>query len=287
MDIPILAISFWGICIRIAIIGCGAIGTLLSKAIDKGLVRGASLEWVYDILPRKSEKLVKKLESKPKIARSPSDIYSDQTLDLVVEAASQGAVKQYALKVMESGKDLMVMSVGAFSDDELLQKVKKTAQRTGRRVYVPSGAILGIDGVKASQLGGIKSAVLITRKQPSALAYSEYLKRRGISLEGLKAPKLVFKGSARKAVKAFPASVNVAATLSLAGIGFDRTRVQVIADPTIKRNVHEILVRGRFGTLATRAYNVPFPESHRTSYLAALSAIRTLQNISESLRIGT
>ncbi|MEM2875203.1 MAG: aspartate dehydrogenase [Candidatus Hadarchaeales archaeon] len=275
------------ISIRVAIIGCGAIGTLLSRAIDGGIVEGAKLRWVYDIVPEKSKLLVKKLRHKPKIAKGPLDIYSDASLDLVVEAASQQAVRQYALDVLRSGKDLMVMSVGAFSDEDLLQRVIAAARRAGRRIYIPSGAILGIDGVKASKVGGIRSALLITRKPPSALAYSDYLKRRGISLEGLKAPKVVFDGPARKAVKAFPASVNVAATLSLAGIGFDRTRVRVVADPTTKRNVHEIMVKGKFGTLVTQAQNVPFPESRRTSYLAALSAIRTLQNIGQALSIGT
>ena len=255
--------------------------------MDSGLVKGARLDWVYDILPEKSENLVKKLRRRPKIASNPGQIYADRALDLVVEAASQGAVRQYAVDVLRSGKDLMVMSVGAFSDERLLERVRRTAERMGRRVYIPSGAIIGIDGVKASQLGGIRSALLVTRKPPSALAYSDYLKSRGISLRELKSPRVVFDGPARKAVEAFPASVNVAATLSLAGIGFDRTRVRVVADPTIKRNVHEIFIRGRLGTLVTQAQNVPFPESRRTSYLAALSAIRTLQNIGESFRVGT
>jgi aspartate dehydrogenase len=255
--------------------------------VDSGLVKGARLDWVYDILPEKSENLVKKLRRRPKIASNPGQIYVDRALDLVVEAASQGAVRQYAVDVLRSGKDLMVMSVGAFSDERLLERVRTTAERMGRRVYIPSGAIIGIDGVKASQVGGIRSALLVTRKPPSALAYSDYLKSRGISLRGLKSPRVVFDGPARKAVEAFPASVNVAATLSLAGIGFDRTRVRVVADPTIKRNVHEIFIRGRLGTLVTQAQNVPFPESRRTSYLAALSAIRTLQNIGESFRVGT
>jgi len=255
--------------------------------VDSGLVKGARLDWVYDILPEKSENLVKKLRRRPKIASNPGQIYADRALDLVVEAASQGAVRQYAVDVLRSGKDLMVMSVGAFSDERLLERVRRTAERMGRRVYIPSGAIIGIDGVKASQLGGIRSALLVTRKPPSALAYSDYLKSRGISLRELKSPRVVFDGPARKAVEAFPASVNVAATLSLAGIGFDRTRVRVVADPTIKRNVHEIFIRGRLGTLVTQAQNVPFPESRRTSYLAALSAIRTLQNIGESFRVGT
>ncbi|MEM2878219.1 MAG: aspartate dehydrogenase [Candidatus Hadarchaeales archaeon] len=276
-----------GVHIRIAIIGCGAIGTLLAKAVDSGVIGGVRLSWLYDIVPEKSDALAKKLRKKPKIANTAGDIYSDRNLDLVVEAASQEAVRQYSLDVLKSGKNLMVMSVGAFSDEKLLSRVRKMADAKGRRVYIPSGAILGIDGIKASQIGGIEKVLLVTRKPPSALAYSDYLKSRRISVKGLKSPKIVFEGPAREAVKAFPASVNVAATLSLAGIGFDRTRVRVVADPTISRNVHEIWVRGKFGSLFTQAHNLPFPESRRTSYLAALSAIRTLKNIGESIRVGT
>ncbi len=272
---------------KIALIGCGAIGTVLAKAVGEGRAGDAKLGWVYDLKPKKSEALVRKLRLKPKIAKSASEIYADETVDLVIEAASQLAVEQYSLDVLSSGKDLMVMSVGAFADENLRKSVWRAAEQNGRRVYIPSGAVLGIDGVKAAELGKIHGVILTTRKPPAALAYSDYLRERRINLKGLKKPKIVFDGPARKAVKAFPASVNVAATLSLAGIGFDRTRVRVIADPTIKRNVHEIRVKGKSGEFVTDAKNVPFPETRRTSYLAALSAIRTLRNLSETIRVGT
>jgi len=273
--------------LKVAIIGCGAIGTVLAKAIDKKKTGKVKLGLVYDLKPEKSEALVKKLKLKPKIAKSAAEIYADKTINLVIEAASQEAVRQYSLEILRSGKDLMVMSVGAFADEKLLRNVKKIAERKGCRVHIPSGAVLGIDGVKAAEMGGIREVVLTTRKAPSALAYSGYLKKRHIALKRLKRPKVVFDGPARTAVKAFPASVNVAATLSLAGVGFDRTRVRVVADPSIKRNIHEIRVRGRSGEFVTQANNVPFPESRRTSYLAALSAIRTLRNLSETVRVGT
>lgn len=272
---------------KVALIGCGAIGTVLAKAIDGKRAGDAKLGWVYDLKPKKSEALVRKLRVKPRIAKGASEIYADKTVDLVIEAASQLAVEQYSLDVLSSGKDLMVMSVGAFADENLRKSVWRAAEQNGRRVYIPSGAVLGIDGVKAAELGKIQQVVLTTRKPPAALAYSDYLRERRINVKGLKHPKVVFDGSARKAVKAFPASVNVAATLSLAGIGFDRTRVRVIADPTIKRNVHEIRVKGKSGEFVTDAKNVPFPETRRTSYLAALSAIRTLRNLSETIRVGT
>jgi len=273
--------------LKVALIGCGAIGTTLAQAIDKGKAGKAELAWLYDFKSEKSEMLAKKLSSKPRIARNLAEIYSDKTVGLVIEAASQLAVEQYSLDVLRSGKDIMVMSVGAFADEKMLKDVRILAERSGRRIYIPSGAVLGIDGIKAAELGEIKEATLTTRKPPAALAYSPYLEERGINLKGLKRPRVVFEGSAREAVKAFPQSVNVAATLSLAGIGADKTKVRIVADPKLDRNVHEIRVLGKAGEFVTEARNVPFPDAPKTSYLATLSAIQTLRNLSESIRIGT
>jgi aspartate dehydrogenase len=273
--------------LNVALIGCGAIGTTLAKAIVEGRAGNVKLVWVYDLKPEKSGALARKLRSRPKVAKSASEIYTDKTVDLVIEAASQLAVEQYSGDILDSRKDLMVMSVGAFADQKLLSTVRKAAERNDRRIYIPSGAILGIDGVKAAELGELRRVILTTRKPPAALAYSEYLRRRGVRLRGLKRPRVVFDGTAREAVKAFPASVNVAATLSLAGLGLDKTRVRVVADPKLRRNVHEIRIWGKSGELTAVARNVPFPDSRKTSYLAALSAIRMLKNLSETIRIGT
>jgi aspartate dehydrogenase len=280
-------IGVLGVDLKVALIGCGSIGTTLAKAIDEGEAGEVELVWLYDLKPKKSKELAKRLRSKPKIAKGAAEILADKAIDLVIEAASQKAVAQYALDVLKSGKDLMVMSVGAFGDEKLLRSVRRASERSGRKVYVPSGAILGIDGVKAAMLGEIEEAVLTTRKPPAALAYSAYLRERGLSLAMLKEPLVVFEGTAREAVRAFPESVNVAATLSLAGIGLDKTKVRIIADPSLDRNVHEVMVRGKAGEFMTQARNVPSPENPKTSYLAALSAIRTLRNLTETIRIGT
>ncbi len=273
--------------LKVALIGCGAISSVLAQAIDEGRAGEAELAWLYDLKPEKSEALAKKLRSKPRIARSVAEIYADKTVGLVIEAASQLAVEQYSLDVLRSGKDLMVMSVGAFADEKLLEGVCSAAEQSGRRVYIPSGAVLGIDGVKSAMVGGIEEAILTTRKPPDALIYSAYLSERGIDLTGLKEPRVIFEGSAHEAVKAFPKSVNVAATLSLAGIGLDKTKVRIIADPSLDQNIHEIRVRGKAGEFVIEARNVPFPDTPKTSYLAALSAIRTLRGITEAVRIGT
>jgi aspartate dehydrogenase len=273
--------------LKVALIGCGAIGAVLAQAIDEGRAGKAELVWLYDFKSEKSEVLAKKLRLKPRIARSLAEIYSDKTVGLVIEAASQLAVEQYSLDVIRSGKDIMVMSVGAFADEKLLKAVCNAAEQSGRRIYIPSGAVLGIDGIKAAELGEIKEVMLTTRKPPAALAHSEYLEEHGIDLRELKKPRVVFEGSAREAVKAFPRSVNVAATLSLAGIGLDKTKVRIIADPKLRLNVHEICVRSKAGEFATEARNVSFPDTPKTSYLAALSAIRTLRRMTEVICIGT
>ncbi len=272
---------------KIGLIGCGAIGTALARKIDEGEAGDSQLAWVYDANPGSSRRLTAGIGKKPKIARTFGDMVKDKSVSIIIEAASQEAVRQYSHEVLKSGKDLMVISVGALADDGLLEQLRAEAARRGRRIYIPSGAIIGIDGVKSSALAGLEEATLTTRKPPAAFRDNEYLAARGVKLTNLRKPKVVFDGTAREAVKAFPASVNVAATLSLAGIGFDRTRVRVVADPTISKNIHEVKVRGESGELTAEARNEPFPDVPRTSYLAALSVIRTLKGLSETIHVGT
>lgn len=270
----------------VAIIGCGAIGSTLAKAIDGGQIGEARVLWLYDLYREKAEALANSLKSKPKIARNVREICADKNVRLVIEAASQLAVEEYWEEILESGKDLMIMSVGALGDEKLLKSIMSLAERKGRKIFVPSGAIVGIDGVKAAALGGVKKVILTTRKPPRALTSAENMKRLS-TLSRIKKPMIVFDGSAREAVKAFPANINVAATLALAAVGMEKTRVRIVVDPTIRKNIHEIRVIGRAGEIVTITNNVPFPESPRTSYLAALSAIRMLRNMTETLVLGS
>jgi len=179
------------------------------------------------------------------------------------------------------------MSVGALGDEKLLDSIKKEVESAGKKVHVPSGAISGIDGIKAAKIAGIEEVTLTTRKPAKTLASSAYVREYGIDLTKIKKPTVIFEGPAREAVKAFPESVNVAATLSLAGVGFNKTKVRVVADPSLDRNVHEIHVKGKAGEFITEAKNMPSPDNPRTSYLAALSAIRTLRNLTETIQVGT
>jgi len=270
----------------VSLLGCGEIGGILARAVREGRAGRVQLRYLFDRDPARSRRLAEELGG-VRVAGSFSEILSDPETRVVVEAASQGAVEEYGEEVLRSGKDLMVMSVGALADEELLRRLTEAARKGGSRVHVPSGSVLGVDGVKAAQLVGIREAQLTTRKPPAALAYSPYLKERGLDLSHLKEPAVVFEGTAREAVRAFPQSVNIAATLALAGVGFDRLKVRIIADPSLDRNVHELRVVGEAGEMVTVAKNVPSPGNPRTSYLAALSAIMRLRDLVETLLVGT
>jgi aspartate dehydrogenase len=177
----------------------------------------------------------------------------------------------------------MPLSVGS-----LLQHMEliEEAKATGARIFVPTGALLGLDAVRAAREGTIHSVTMITRKPPDGLAGAPLLSERGISLAGLSEPLCVFKGSARQAIAGFPANVNVAVALALAGIGPDRTEVEVWADPAVTRNTHTIVVRADSADLTMTIENVP-SANPRTGKIAALSALAALRRLSSTLVVGS
>ena len=268
--------------LKIGLVGCGAIGTEIAKAIDSKEI-DADLVSVCDHNPATAKSLIDSLKRKP-VRAGLEELVS--LSDLVVEAASQRAVPAVARAALGAGKNLMIMSVGALVDAELYRELKRLAADHGSRVYLPSGAISGLDGLKSASIGKIRKVTLTTTKNPAGLEGAPYIRDRGIDLKALKEPTLIFEGSASEAVKAFPANVNVAATLRLAAREGE-VRVKVVADPQIKVNQHEIVAEGDFGRITTRVENVPSPKNPKTSYLAALSAIATLRSIVEPLKIGT
>jgi len=257
---------------RIGLLGCGNIGRILADAIDGGEVE-CSLVAVFDQDIQRARELADSLRGSPRVSEDFEGLLQDT--DLVVEAASQDAVKEYGVKVIESGKDLLIMSVGALVDGALFNELTQLINKTGRMIYVPSGAIAGLDGIKAANTKGIDSVELTTRKPPVELGATTDKEI------------VVYDGSAREGIKKFPKNVNVAATLSLAGIGFDKTKLRIIADPKMERNVHEICVKGTFGEFNVKMENLPSPNNPKTSYLAAMSAIATLKEINSALRLGT
>jgi aspartate dehydrogenase len=269
--------------LKIGIIGCGAIGARICKAIDTGNIN-AQLVAIYDRSSEHCDNLLGSLKNKTVIS-SPGELISKA--DIVVECASQAAVCELGLSVLEAGKDLMVMSVGALMDQDLLKEFVLTARKNGCRIYIPSGAIAGIDGLKSASMATINKVILSTVKNPKGLSGAPFIVENNIDLGSFHEKTLIFEGNAKEAVRAFPANVNVAASLSLAGLGAEKTQVKVFVDPRASRNIHEIMVIGDFGTFTSRIENVPSPDNPRTSLLAALSAIATLKKITEPLQIGT
>jgi len=271
---------------KIGVIGCGSIGKILSEAVISGKAGDSELKSLFDVDREKAEKLKDDLNGNPRVNTN-FDQFLDDDLDIVVEAASQKAVKEYSEKILKSGKDLIVLSSGAFSDEGFLEKVENTARKLGKNVYVPSGAILGLDGVHAANIAGLEKAIVKTRKPPETLEKTKYARKRGLDLSELEKPKQIFEGSANEAVDAFPGSVNVAASLSLAGRGMDKTKVQIVADPSLSQNKHKVEVEGEAGSFTAEAVNFPSPKNPKTSYLAALSAIQMLKKLKEPIKIGT
>lgn len=270
--------------LKIGLIGCGTIGTTICKAIDDGSIE-AELFAIYDRNVSNMDKLLSTLKiSKPQIIEPAVMI---NQIDLLVECASQKAVYELIPAALHAHCDVMIMSAGAFADEKLYNTIKELARDKNCKVYLPSGAIVGLDGLKSASSEEIYSVTLTTQKPPEGLAGAPYIIRNNIDLDNINGKTVVFEGSASEAVKAFPANVNVAATLSIAGIGFEKTRVRIVANPALTRNIHEISVEGAFGEFTTRVENVPSPTNPKSSYLASLSAIATLKNISNPFQTGT
>jgi|TARA_B100000315_G_scaffold252344_1_gene288932 aspartate dehydrogenase len=274
--------------VRVGLIGCGAIGSTLAKAIDSGEVNNADLVAVFDLIGDQANDLVGKLKKKPKKYHEFNSFLRNSDAEIIVEAASQEAAIIYSEKVIASGMDILIMSAGALLDKEFLSRIKETAKKNNKKVLVPSGAIGGLDAVKAAKYEGLERVVLTIRKKPESFKDSPHFKSTVKSHSDLDKPKVLFQGCANDAVKLFPANVNVSASLSLAGIGGKNTVVRIIADPTITTNIHEISIKGKFGKLKIQLENYTHPSNPKTSYLAVLSAIETLRsNISGNIKVGT
>lgn len=273
---------------RVGLIGCGAIGSTLAQAIIEGEAGDIELSAICDIDKGTANQLYDQL-AMPDIflTTDPDEVISNESIELVIEAASQEVVNTIAEKVLSAGKNMMIMSVGAFRDRGLHTRLENLAKNRGVKIYLPSGAICGLDGVKGASVEGITSAEIISTKHPRGLEGAPYLVENNITLEGLTEPKILFQGKAKEAAKGFPKNVNVAVALSLAGIGVEQTIVKIIADPNATRTQHEVKVVGEFGELHTEVKNLVHPENPKTSYLAALSAIRTLKKLTEPIQVGT
>ena len=270
---------------RLGLIGCGSIGSSVVKTIGRGCLPGLELVGIADLAESGAAAKLASTMDCPFFSDVPSLLNIKP--DLVLEAASADAVRSFASDVFDCGADLMMVSVGALADAEFFDRLVERAKLQGRRLYVPSGAIGGLDIIKAALCGGLHECRLTTTKSPRALDGAPYIREQGIDLAAIQQATVIFEGTAGQAVRCFPQNVNVAATISLAGLGLDRTMVRIIADPAATRNVHEVFVRGNFGEATIRLVNQPSLENPKSSYLASLSVIATLQSVSRQFQLGT
>lgn len=276
---------------NVGLIGCGTIGSELALAIDRGKVKKAALLLIYDKVESVAVELKSKLEnSNAKTFSNFSQFISSPAFanaDIIVEAASQDAVKKFAKTIIQSGKDLIIMSVGALTESDLLYELLDIASKKEVHIYVPSGAIAGIDAIRSVK-HLLKSVTISTTKSPKALAGAPFFEKTRINPESITKKRLIYEGTARDAVKKFPSNVNVAAALGLAGVGMDATKVKIIADPAISVNQHEITAKGKFGEIKIVLRNTSSPSNPKTSYLAVLSAVECIRSIcDDNIRIGT
>ena len=268
--------------LKIGVVGCGAIGSRIAYSVKKELKNCCQLTGIYDIDIRKVEELQKKLKLK-NIAKSSLEELI-RNCDCMIEAVNAKNTKTIIKKALMSKKSVLAMSVGKLLNAADLFRL---AQKNHTHLLIPSGAIAGIDAIKAASLKTVKKLTLTTRKPPRGLKDNPYLVQKGFDLENIKKETVLFDGNANEAVKCFPQNINVAATLAMASHLKTKLRIRILTSPRYKTNSHEIEMAGDFGTLITRTENVPCPDNPKTSYLAVLSGIQTLKQYCLGLSIGT
>jgi aspartate dehydrogenase len=277
--------------VKVAIIGCGAIGREIALCIDASKIPNCKLSILFDTDSIKLRALHEDLHTKP------SNIFNDfdelvasndfNDVSLVIEAASIKAAHTYSPTILKQGKDIMIMSIGAFSNPTFYKTIIHLLTDNDNNVFLPSGAIGGADIIRSVK-NYIDKVTIITTKSNKSLKGAPYFSNKNIDIDIIKEKKVIFDGNAIDAITEFPSNVNISALVSLAGIGFEKTRVKIVVDPNIKSNQHEIRVDWKFGSFQIKVDNMPSPENPKTSYLAILSAIECLRGIcAKNLKIGS
>jgi aspartate dehydrogenase len=266
--------------LRVAIGGLGTVGAVVAQRLDQG-IPGLTLAAVS---ARDRARATQRIAA----LRRPVPVLALAELadvaDVVVECAPAAVFAEVAEPAAKAGRIFIPISVGALLSH---WHVVELAASHGARIIVPSGALLGLDAVRAVAEGEIHSVRMITRKPPRALAGSPYVEEHGIELDRITQPLKIFEGTAREGARGFPANVNVAAALGLAGIGVDRTLLEIWADPTVNRNTHNIIVEADSARFELKIENVPTEQNPRTGKTVALSVIATLKRLVSPLTVGT
>lgn len=258
---------------KIGMLGCGTIGTFLLETLNKSN-RNEKIVAIYSRNYEKTKEIATQYNA---TSYKTVEELLKSDLDLLVEVATIEVVKQYALQVIDHGIPLIVSSIGAFSDEDFWQQLKEKSEEKLTKVYIPSGAVGGLDLLQSAKvIGGLKSVTLTTRKPAHSLQGAEEVTEE----------RILFEGKAKDVIARYPRNMNVAIALSLAGIGTEKTKVRLIADPQVKRNVHTIEANGEFGSFSSQVENEPMPDNPKTSYLAALSVLSSITAQSDRVQIG-
>ena len=268
--------------IKVGIVGCGAIGSGIAKSVTNELKGLCQLTALYDIDVKKSEALARTCKVPNSVKKSLEQLLKN--CDLMVEAVNAPHTENIIRKAVQAKKDVLAMSVGKLLN---AKNIFTLATRNRCMMLIPSGAIAGIDAIKAASLGTINQVTITSRKPPSGFSTAPYIKKKGIDISAIDKETVLFEGSVQEAVKQFPQNINVAATLALASQAQDKVKVRIIAAPANQTNSHEIEVVGDFGRITSRTDNVVCPDNPKTSYLAVLSAIQTLKEYCLGTRVGT
>ena len=268
--------------LSVGVIGLGAIGSRLVEILGREFSKQARVRFLCDL---KKERIAEIKRKWAPAAKAISWQDGVKQADLVIESAAQEIALSVAEKSLRENKQVLILSVGGLliSDNGLQSVLAKTKGR----LWIPSGAIAGVDAVLAANQGKVRQVTLTTRKPLAGLEGAPYLRQKNIQLASIKEPTLIFEGNASQAIAAFPRNVNVAATLALAGVGAKKTRIRIFTSPTYRFNQHEVEIEGDFGRIHTEVENFPTPDNPRTSQLAILSAVATLRKIFGHLHIGT
>lgn len=268
--------------VKIGIVGCGAIGQGIALQIQKDLSKDAKVVRIFDIDKSKSSKLSKKLKIEHVVSPSIDDLINK--CDCMIEAVNSENTVEIIKKAVKAHKSVLAMSVGKLLNAD---KLFQLARKNKCYIMLPSGAIAGIDAIKAASLVGIKKITLTTKKPLKGFANNEYFAEQGFDVSKIKKETVIFDGTVQQAVKRFPQNINVAATLALASQMYKKMRIRIITSPNFTKNVHEIEMVGDFGRLVTKTENVVCPENPKTSYLAILSGFQTLKQFCTGFLVGT
>ena len=265
---------------KVGIAGLGVIGAKVAQRLTEG-IEGMSLEAVASGGREKAEQTLARIGAAAPVV-TPAELAA--RCDVIVECAPTAAFLEIAIPALQAGRVLITVSAAALLEH---MEVVDLARAHGGRVIVATGALLGFDAVRATAKGEIRSVTMVTRKPPKSLRGAPHLARIGVDVDTLTEPTLLFDGSARDGARGFPANVNVAAALALAGAGPDRTRLQIWADPRLERNTHTIVVDADSARLEMTIANVPSDEKPGTGRITALSMIAALEGLASPLKIGS